>query len=179
MAKDDNAATGTVVPRDRVAAFHKRMADRAELDTDRSAEVMAQQAERIFTAESVDDILSADMGGTVQMRDVPGTVWRIHGMNVNQSNRTDIENSHGYYVSADATYLGGPPDVARTNGLVLGQSYALQTGAELAVFKLAMLEARAAFPIALTVVGIKTGSGNQVIKLGPAPESVADGQTAE
>jgi hypothetical protein len=145
------------------------------VDDDFAAQVMQDQAERIFAAAETGDtskILSADMGGTIQGRDVPGTVWRIHNYRPVMSNRTDLEATHGYYLSCDATYLGGPKDTATRYGLVVGSNYALQTGAELAMFKLRALEAAEAFPCDLQVVGNKTGSGRTVIKLGEPPDSV-------
>jgi hypothetical protein len=173
-------SSGTVATqaRARVEAFHTQMLNRAQLNSvgdNRRDDIMASQAERIFAAESVDDILSADLGGTIQMRDVGGTVWEIRGFEPMESNRDDIEGGHGYYLSCDATYLGGPPDIAKKAGLVLGQTYALQTGAELALFKLRALEAAEAYPIKLSVIALTTRGGNTVVKLGPAPEMAIQG----
>lgn len=170
MANEPQPTTGTVSRR--MDAFHKRMLDRANLTTDRGAEVMAAQVEKILGAQTVEQIWNADTGGTIQARDVPGTVWEIRSFEPVLSNRTDIENTHGYYVSTDATYLGGPKDVATANGLVPGQDYALQTGAELIVTKLAMFEAAKALPIRAMILGIKTGAGRTVIKLTEPPEMV-------
>lgn len=166
----------------RIAAFHAQMVERAQMqDDDFGTQVMEQQAERIFSAAESGDvakILDSDMGGTIQGRDVPGTVWRIQGFRPVISNRTDLENAHGYYLSCDATYLGGPKDVATKNALIIGQEYALQTGAELAVFKLRALEAAEAFPVDVMVIGIKTSSGYQVIKLGSPPDMAVQAETA-
>jgi hypothetical protein len=144
---------------------------------------MLAQAMRIFDAaeagKSTADILAADMGGTIQCRDVPGTTWTVRGFDVVKSNRADIENSHGYYVSMDATYLGGLRSIAQKNGLVIGETYALQTGADLAVFKLRALEATEAFPLNLSVIGTTTGSGRQLIRIGEAPENAIAGAVEE
>lgn len=172
MAQDDK--TGTVVAR-RMEAFHTRMVERAGLSTDRGADVMAAQVEKILGATTVDEIWNADTGGTIQMRDVPGTVWEIRSFEPVLSNRTDIENTHGYYVSTDATYLGGPKDIATKNGLVQGQTYALQTGADLITTKLAMFEAAQALPIRAMVLGITTAAGRTVLKLAEPPDMAVAG----
>jgi hypothetical protein len=169
----DNTKTGTVAPR--TEAFHTRMLDRASLSTDRGLEIMQQQGDKILAATTIDEIWNADTGGTIQMRDVPGTVWQINSFEPVTSNRQDIENSRGYYFSADAVYLGGPKDVATANGLIIGQTYALQTGAELIMFKLAMFEAADAFPIRAMILAIKTAAGRHVLKLVEPPEMAQSG----
>jgi len=177
--------SGTVVNPNtaRVEAFHRQMLDRASTFSDeRAAEVMAQQAAKIFEAAEADkspeDILSADMGGTIQGRDVPGTVWEIRSYEPVISGRDDLENTHGYYISCDATYLGGPKDIAQQQGLIIGQTYALQSGAELVMFKLRALEAADAFPIRVTVMGTVTRKQRLVLRLGPAPDMAGMSDTA-
>ena len=183
MAKpttDDQSITGTVAQRNLTAQFHASMLQRARDNgaVDRTEEIMSQQAERILTATSVEDILKADLGGTVQCRDVPNTFWEIRGFEPIISNRDDIENTHGYYVQMDATCIGGDQDVMTRNGLVVGTVYPLQTGAVLLTLKIRALEAADAFPIKLALIGIRTQSGNTVLKWGPMPVSVSNGNVA-
>jgi hypothetical protein len=173
MASDEK--TGTVVAK-RTEAFHTRMLQRAQMTTDRGAEVMASQGEKILSATTVDEIWDADTGGTIQGRDVPETMWRIHSFEPVTSNRTDLDNARGYYASMDATYLGGPRDVATANGLVIGQQYALQTGADLVLYKLAMFEAADAFPIDVMIHEIKTASGNTLLRLVRPPDMAVAGE---
>jgi hypothetical protein len=175
MANADQPGTA-LAPR--VQAFHTRMLERAGLSHDRASDVMAQQGEKILSANTIEEIWTADAGGTIQCRDVPGTVWQINTVEPVPSNRTDIENSTGYYITMDATYLGGPKDVAAANALTIGQNYALQTGAELIVFKVVMFEAAEALPIRAMIVGITTASGRTVLKLAEPPEMAQPG-TAE
>jgi hypothetical protein len=172
--------TGTVGSRNLTAQFHASMLQRARDNgvVDRTDDIMSQQAERILTATSVEDILKADLGGTVQCRDVPNTYWQIRSIDPVTSTRTfedGGENQHGYYLQADATCIGGDQEVLTRNGLVVGTVYPLQTGAVLLMLKLKALEAADAFPINLALIGIKTQSGNTVLKWGPMPVSVSNG----
>lgn len=175
MAQD--AKTGTVVAR-RVDAFHARMIERAGLSTGRAADVMTAQGEKILAAETVQQIWDADTGGTIQMRDVPNTVWEIRSFEPVTSNNPEIENGRGYYVSCDATYLGGgTKETVVQNGLIIGQTYALQTGADLAVYKLAMFEAANALPVRALVLAVRTAAGRTVIKLVEPPDMALAGNT--
>jgi len=176
MANADISTTDAT--RSRVEAFHAQMLERAsQFDEDRAEQVMLAQAARIFDAaesgKGTAAILSADMGGTIQGRDVPGTVWELRGFDVVRSNRTDIANAHGYYLSFDAVYLGGPKDTATKNGLTIGEPYALQTGADLVVFKAAALLADDAYPVRVSLVGTTTGSGRTLLRLTEAPDTVS------
>ena len=172
--------TGTVVPHSLTESFHAAMLQRARDNgaTDRSEEVMEAQAERILTADSVDDILAADMGGTVQCKNVPGTYWEIRSLAPVLSTRTDIENAKGYYMQFDAVLIGGDPEIIARNGLEVGTVYPLQTGAELLMIKARALEAKNAFPLAVALVGKQTQSGNTVLKWGKMPVTVMQGSAA-
>ena len=167
---------GTVQKYALVDEFHRYMLARATQNKERpkevNEEVMAQQVTAILTAEGVDAILKADMGGTVQCRDVPGTYWEIFSWDAHLGNREDIENSHGYYVQFEATCIGGDPDVMARNGLEVGKQFPLQTSADLLTSKARALEAAEALPMKLALVGFKTGSGNTVLKWGPMPVTV-------
>lgn len=176
MARDTESQTGTVVAR-RVEAFHTRMIERAGLSTDRAADVMASQGEKILAATTVEQIWNADTGGTIQMRDVPNTVWQIASFEPVTSNNPAIENSRGYYMSCEATYLGGgTKEIVTQYGLVVGQTYALQTGADLVMYKLAMFEAADALPIRAMILGIKTAAGRTVVKLAEPPDMAMAGE---
>jgi hypothetical protein len=179
-ATTDTAQSGTVVQHSLTEQFHASMLQRAKDNgaIDRSDDVMDQQAERILTADSVDDILRADMSGTVQCKNVPGTYWNIRSMSPVISNRTDIENTKGYYVQFDATLLGGDPEIMTRNGLEVGTVYPLQTGAELLMMKARALEAKNALPMDLALIGIKTQSGRTVLKWGAMPVTVLKGNAA-
>jgi hypothetical protein len=189
MAKQENDTqvaeiTGDVVSKARslTADFHRFMLSRAEdagTDSqDRGQEIMEAQAMAILTAEGTDAILNADLLGTVQCRDVPGTFWELTGFDVLKGNREDIENSHGYYVQFHATCIGGDAKIMASNGLKVGTSYPLQTSALLLTTKARALEADGAYPIQLALIGNKTGSGNTVLKWGPMPVTVMQGSAA-
>jgi hypothetical protein len=183
MAKNDETAIAAVTTRTLTESFHAAMLQRARDNgaVDRTDDIMAQQAERILTAASVEDILRADMGGTVQCRDVPGTYWAIRGIEPVASTRTfdDGEtNQYGYYLQADAMCLGGDQNILTKNGLEVGTVYPLQTGAILLMLKLRALEAADAFPINLALIGIKTQAGKMVLKWGPMPVTAVPGNVA-
>jgi hypothetical protein len=182
MAKSEEVqeVTGQVQKYSLRDDFHRYMLARASENgsDEQSEDVMAQQVEAILTAEGVDAILKADMGGTVQCRDVPGTYWEIFSWTARKGNRDDIENSHGYYVQFQATCIGGDPEVMARNGLEVGRQYPLQTSAELLTSKARALEAAEALPIRLALVGNRTQAGYTVLKWGPMPVTVQQGQTA-
>jgi len=186
MANKSDASTeivtGTTQARDLTEQFHaymRAMAEDAISDAgDRAEEIMEAQAMRILMAEAAEDIMSADMGGTVQCRDVPGNYWDIRGFTVLKSNRDDIENSHGYYVQFDATCIGGDAEVMAKNGLKPGVIYPLQTSAVLLTTKVRALAAKEALPARLALVGNKTQSGNVVLKWGNLPVTVMQGTPA-
>lgn len=180
MAKDAPATEGTVANRTLTANFHAAMLQRARDNgaVDRSDDILAQQADRLLNATTVDEIMRADLGGTVQCRDVPNTYWEIRSMEPVLSTRTfedGGENQHGYYVQFDATCLGGNQETLTKNGLQIGTVYPLQTGADLLMLKARALEAADAFPIKLALLGIKTQSGNTVLKWGPMPVTAIPG----
>jgi hypothetical protein len=179
-ATTDDTQSGTVVQHSLTEQFHAYMLQRARDNgaIDRGDEVMDAQAAAILGAESVEDILAADMGGTVQCKNVPGTYWRIRSLMPVVSNRTDIENQKGYYIQFDATLIGGDPDIIARSGLEVGGTYPLQTGAELLCIKARALEAKNAFPMDLALVGIKTASNRLVLKWGKMPVTVMQGNVA-
>lgn len=185
MAKQDTAGTEITATAkahtltEQFHAFMRSMAEDSVADMgDRAEEIMEQQAMRILMAEDTESIMSADMGGTVQCRDVPGTYWLIRGFTVLRSNRDDIDNSHGYYVQFDADCIGGDAEVMSKNGLKPGLTYPLQTSAILLTTKVRALAAKDALPARLALVGQKTGSGNVVLKWGNLPVTVMQGQPA-
>jgi hypothetical protein len=178
--KSNDASNGEVQSRQLTAQFHAYMVSRARQNGENRAEmtedIMEQQAARIMSATTVDEIMSADMGGTVQCRDVPNTFWEIRGMEPYIGNRTDLDNDYGYYVQYDATCLGGDPEVMARNGLEVGTVYPLQTSAILLMLKVRALEAAEALPMRLALVGKKTQSNRTVLKWGPMPVTVQSGQ---
>ena len=179
--KSDAPATttsGTVQKRSLTEQFHASMVARATENgaIDRGDDVMEAQAERILMAEGADAILKADLGGTVQCRDVPGTYWEIRGMEPVLSNRPDLDTD--YYVQFDAVCLGGDQDVMARNGLQVGVVYPLQTAAILLTTKVKAFEAAGELPQRLALIGLKTGKGNTVLKWGPMPATAVPGNVA-
>jgi hypothetical protein len=161
---------GEVVSSGLVDKFHAYMLDRARTADNRSGEIMRDQTERILTAQTEDEIWDADTGGTIQCRDVPGLMVEIRSYEPVISNRTDIENSSGYYLSMDATVLGAlNDDVLTRNGLHVGQDIALQTGAWLLMSKVRAMEAGGYLPMRTLIKDYTTQSGNTVLKFARMP----------
>lgn len=170
-------ASGAIVNRTSLEQFHTMMLERAQfVQEDRAEEVMLKQALLIIAAGETGDaeaIAKADMGGTLQARDAGSLEVEIRSVDPVISDREDIENNKGYYVSMDATVLGGEEDMLTRNGLSLGGDVILQTGAELFVLKIVALEKAGALPYRGRVLSIKTRSGNSVVKLADLPRRVS------
>jgi hypothetical protein len=178
-AQSDDAKTGTVQTATAVEKFHTYMLYRArENSSDRGSDVMASQGERILGAETEEDIWNADAGGTIQAKDIPDVEVEIRSFEPVISNRQDIENSRGYYLSMDATCLGGPSETLARNGLTPGQDFVLQTGAELLMYKIRSFEAGGYLPIKAVIKSYTTQSGNTVLKFLQLPKRVTAGHTA-
>ena len=169
VQRQTDTVNGEVATAGLMDKFHAYMLDRARTQDDRGADVMRDQAERILTADSEDAIWDADTGGTVQCRDVPGLMVEIHSYEPVISNRTDIENSAGYYLSMNATVLGGPDEILTRNGLTIGQDIALQTGAALLMSKVRAMEAGGYLPMRTLIKEYPTQSGNTVLKFARMP----------
>lgn len=169
------AREGTVSKLAPAAAFKGYMLERAarESQADGSA-VTNSQIDKILTAETDDDIWGADAGGTVQAQDAVGMGVEIHDMRAQESDR--FEGSP-YYVSMNAVCLGGPSEILNRNSVKVGENFVLQTGAELIVSKVRAFEARGRLPIRAIIVGNRTNSGYEVLKLGKYPEHVTPGTT--
>jgi hypothetical protein len=163
------------MPSELVDKFHAYMLDRAKTSDNRSGDIMRDQAARILGAQSEDEIWDADTGGTVQCRDVPGLMVEITSFEPVVSNRTDIENSKGYYLTMQAIVLGGPDDILTRNGLAVGQSIALQTGADLLMLKVRAMEAGGYLPMRTLIKAYKTQSGNDVLKFERMPRMAQSG----
>jgi hypothetical protein len=165
---------GTVVNRDRlVDQFHDYMRERAVEEgtgAARGEEIEAQQIERILTAESEDDIWDADNAGTIQARDIRDMEVEILDIVPVVSTRQDLENSKGYYVSMNAVCLGAPADILRKTGLIVGDSFVLQTGATRIISKVRAFEAKGWLPMRGVIAGTDTSSGNVVLRFKRLPE---------
>jgi hypothetical protein len=175
---DTQEVSGVTLAISAARRYQNYMLARArEVTRDRAEEVSAGQMARILAVAEQDDvteedIFNADQGGTVQARDVPGLEVEIHDMVPILSNRDDIANNKGYYISCNATVLGGPEDILSQAGLDLGADIVLQTGAPLMETKIRAFEARGMLPVKGVITAIRTGSGNDVLKFRPLPKRV-------
>ena len=164
---------GEIVTIATLTQFHDIMKERAGIvSTERGEEVMLKQALSILAADSVEDIEKADMGGTIQGRDVDGLEVTINSFEPVISTRDDLESSLGYYASCDAVVNRWDKDKLTRFGLEIGQNFVLQSGAPLFILKIAALEMAGALPYRGMVRAIKTQSDRSVVKLFPAPEGV-------
>jgi hypothetical protein len=179
---DSNASMpetiGTVVTTRPAERFRQYAVTRAmESIGTRGIEVMDSQVDNILNTAEKDgvtekELWDADAGGTVQARDVPGLEVEIRDLDFVTSDRDDIENNKGYYASMGATVLGGPEDVLTQRGLELGMDIVLQTGADLIIAKVRAFQSQGWLPMKAVVTAIRTGSGNDVLKLRPLPKRV-------
>lgn len=163
-----------------MAQFHAYMLDRAHQETtqaDLAEQISASNMDAIFQAETEEEIWAAGNGGTVQGRDAEDLEMEVRSFRSVISTRQDIEG-RGYYITADATCLGGPEETLRKLGLSVGDDFAFQTGADDIVYRLRAFELREMFPVRCVVRGIKTSSGQTVLKLRPMPKRTVQGQTA-
>ena len=164
---------GEVINVATLTQFHDLMRQRAGIvSQERGEEVMLKQALSILAADSVADIENADMGGTVQGRDVDGLEVTINSFEPILTTREDIESPLGYYVSCDAIVNRWEKDKLQRFGLTVGENFVLQSGAILFMLKVAALEMAGAMPYRGMVRAIPTQSNRHVVKLFPAPEGV-------
>lgn len=175
-----NTAETAVTSLDRMEKFHQSMRRRAKDEAENrpvniAEEISAKNADQIFAAAMKDgasmaDVWNAGTGDALQGRDIVGLETRIYGFHVDESTRTDLENAtNGYYLTLDATVIGGPEEILRKLGVNIGQEVAIQTGADDPVFRLRAAELLDGFPLDAVWVGRATRSGNTVLKLRPAP----------
>lgn len=168
-----HTASGEVVTRTDLDVFHDLMRQRAGIVAqERGEEVMLKQALSILAADNVADIERADMGGTIQARDVDGLEVQINAFEPVISTRDDIETPLGYYISCDTVVMGGNRDMLTRYGLKIGEDFVLQSGAVLFMLKVGALEKAGALPYRGVVRAIATQSKRHVVKLYPAPERV-------
>jgi hypothetical protein len=177
----DKAQEGTVKGADLRALFHRTQLELAQQTAQNDTlaeEVTAEQMQRIFAGETLEEIMRADTGGTIQGRDCDGLEVRIYSIRRDLSTRDDLDKTQGYFFTMPATALGGRKESLQKNGLEVGQDFTLQSGAELFCAKLAALEAKGLLPIDGVITSIKTRSNNDVIKFWPMPERPVQGSTA-
>lgn len=164
---------GEIINAATLTQFHDLMRQRAGIvSQERGEEVMLKQALSILAADSVEDIEKADMGGTIQGRDVDGLEVTINSFEPIITTRDDIESPLGYYVSCDAVVRRWDKDSLTRFGLEVGQNFVLQSGAILFILKVAALEMAGGMPYRGMVRAIPTQSKRHVVKLFPAPEGV-------
>lgn len=156
-----NGQVATVRASDGLAEYFQRRAlatkNQVSEDGSRAYQVMADQVDKILTAETEDDIWGADEGGTTAAKDLTNVPLRVHSYDVVESGkfRTDF----GVYALLTAT------------NLVTGDDVRLNTGAGLILAKLRAFEAIGYMgggdkgPIDVIFEGIETASGNTVLKM--------------
>lgn len=155
--------------------FRAYALDRASHESNTSGEdVSASQIDKVFQAETAEDIFKAVSGGTVQARDVVGLEIEILSMRLQESDR--FEGS-SYYANLDVTIMGGPREVLTRSGPV-GANIVLQTGAEIIIAQVRAFEARGLLPQRAVIVGTQTNSGYEVLKLGEPPQRTVTATTA-
>jgi hypothetical protein len=178
VPKQDGSAvsettTGTVTtPRvtDQFRDWLNMVAERNEGSRERSYEIAASQIDKLMGAESLDDIMDADTGGSHQMRDLVDLemeVFPIDWDTAVMKSSDEYDTPLGVYIQIRGTALIDFP----VEGITAGEEILVSTGAPLVIGKLRALNAGGYLPMPLKVVGVKGGKGT-VLKLGRVPNRV-------
>lgn len=173
VADQANGEVQAVSPAQRFRAY---ALDRAAQESSATGQdVSASQIDKVFQAETAEDIFKAVSGGTIQARDVVGLEIEILSMRLQESDRYD---DSPYYANLDVTVMGGPREMLTRAGLTVGAHTVLQTGAEIIIAQVRALEARGLLPQRAVIVGTETSSGFTVLKLGEPPQRTVTATTA-
>lgn len=161
-----NPGNGQLVTGPRVAIQFREWLNRTAEDgaQDRAFDVAAGQLERILSAQTVDEIMNADMQGTYETRDLVGFEMMVHpGIRYAKSSE-QFDSTLGVYAQWDATALMDLPERA----IVAGMDMIVSSGAALVIGKLRSLDAGGFLPYPVKVIGVSAPNGT-VIKLGKVP----------
>lgn len=153
----------------RYRAFVQSEAEKTQTD---NWEVTANQLDKMLVAESVDDIMEADEGGTYQGRDLVGFEFRVEDQQFSYRKSSDeFESALGAYMQFTAIALIEYED----QGITPGEVVVISTGAPLIMGKLRTLQANGFLPMDLKIV---PGGGKGVLKLKRAPKRTVPSTTA-
>ena len=139
-----------------------------ENSEDRAFQVAANQLELILGAESFDEIMEADMGGTFETRDLVDMEIEIHDQDIQIVKSSEQFNSAlEVYVQFTATALIDFPK----EHIIAGSDLLISSGAPLIIGKVRTLKARGFLPAKVRIVGISAPNGT-VLKLAKVPNRV-------
>lgn len=170
-ANDDAAQPANIENRVsyRFRAFVKAEAERNRED---NWEVTARQLDKMLTAETLDEIMDSDEGGTYQGRDLVGFEFKVEDQQFSYRESSDeFESALGAYIQFQATALMEYPE----QGISPGDLVTISTGASLIIGKLRTLQANGFLPMDLKIIA---GGGKGVLKLVRAPKRTVSSTTA-
>jgi hypothetical protein len=146
--------------------IRREAADNADT---RAFDVAVSQLDKILSAQTFDDIMDADSGGTYESRDLVGLEIEIHAGSVRYAKSAERFNSElGVYVQFSATALMDYPSSA----VVAGQDMLISSGAPLIIGKIRTLDANGLLPAKVMITGVQAPNGT-VLKLGRIPVRAA------
>lgn len=158
-----NGSEGVVATQlvDPFIAYLERLA--GENETNRSFDVAASQLERILSAETEDDIMDSDEGGTLQTRDLIGLEMIVENFDFDKSIHKSADKFNaglGVYIQFPATATINFPD----KGITAGDALLVSSGAPLVIGKLRALAANGYLPRTVRIKGVD-GPNGTVVKL--------------
>lgn len=159
-----NATTGTVAemkPHEHFVEYlQRRMV--ADKDGNDAFTIAARQLDKMFTAETAEEIWDADEGGTIAAKDYIGKIVRIRGYRVMESTNEEYDAALGAWILIDCVNLENLEEVM------------LNTQSPLIIGKLRAFEAKNLLPIDAQIDSTKTTAGNDVLRLKRAPRLMAE-----
>jgi len=169
MSDVQTVKSGKVVAPTKFDKFRDNLQARARevsRDKARGSEIVRGQAEKILAAQTVDEIMAADEGGTVSGLDFVDVPFQALGYELGESN-DDFSSDLDVYANLRAVVIESSGDYSP------GDEIIVNVGGTLVVTKLEALRAADAFPINLVIK--KYG---RVLKLRLAGERAIPGTTA-
>jgi hypothetical protein len=159
----EKATDGTVAEKKPHELFVDYLGRRAEADAagNDAFDITSKQIDKIFDAETEDDIWDADEGGTIACQDYIGNLVRINSYRVMRSTNDEYDAALGVWVLIDCV------------NLETGDPVILNTQSPMIIAKLRAFETKNLLPINAKIDGTKTQNGNTVLRLKRAPKLLA------
>lgn len=170
-AQEGSAITPRIA--DSFAEWLKELAENNEGSKERSYEIAAGQLDKILTAESAEDIMSADEGGTHQGKDMIDFEMEVDPIDwptAVMKSSEEFDTPLGVYIQIHGSALMDFP----SENITVGEQVTVSTGAPLVIGKLRALSANGHLPMPVKFLGIKAPRGT-VLKLGSVPKRAVRG----
>lgn len=171
-AKVDDATNPANVDNRVSTRFRSWVKQQAEQNREDNWEVTARQLDKMLTAETFDEIMESDEGGTYQGRDLVGIEIEVPDQRFDyRPSSEEFDAALGAYIQFTAIALMEYDE----QGIQPGETILISTGAPLIIGKLRTLQANGFLPAHLKIV---LGGGKGVLKLAKAPKRSVPSTTA-